>query len=62
MFVSLEEHERWYIRRVLEHTGWKIKGAHGAAKLLGMHESTLRGLMRRLGINRGEVLNTPPGC
>jgi transcriptional regulator with GAF, ATPase, and Fis domain len=50
--MSLEEHERSYIREVLEATGWVISGAHGAAAILGLHPSTLRGRMRKLGIVR----------
>ena len=45
--VSLEEHERRYIRRVLKRTGGKIRGADGAAALLGVPESTLRSRMKR---------------
>jgi transcriptional regulator with GAF, ATPase, and Fis domain len=51
-WVSLEEHERGYILRVLEKTGWVVMGEHGAAKVLGLHEATLRGRMRKLGIVR----------
>ena len=47
----LEEHERRYILRVLEMRGGVIEGAGGAAQLLGLHPSTLRSLMKRLGIS-----------
>ncbi|NKB70524.1 MAG: AAA domain-containing protein [Candidatus Latescibacteria bacterium] len=50
--VSLEEHGRRYIRKVLEQTGWIVKGPHGAAVLLDMHEATLRHRMKKLGIRR----------
>jgi DNA-binding NtrC family response regulator len=50
--VSLEENERRHIRRALERTGWVIKGAQGAAALLGVPESTLRYRMKQLGITR----------
>ena len=53
--VPLEEYERRYIRRVLEQTGWVVKGPRGAATLLGLHEGTLRSRMRKLGIKRPEV-------
>ncbi|MBI4531909.1 MAG: hypothetical protein HY709_10380, partial [Candidatus Latescibacteria bacterium] len=55
--VSFEEHERRYIRRVLERTRWKIKGVDGAAALLGINAATLRSRMKRLGIGqqRGEI-------
>jgi transcriptional regulator with GAF, ATPase, and Fis domain len=48
---TLEEHERRYVRRVLELKGGVIEGASGAAQLLGLHPSTLRSLMKRLGLS-----------
>ena len=51
-FVSLEEHERRYIQEVLARTGWRIRGAEGAAAVLGLHEATLRSRMKKLGISR----------
>jgi len=48
---TLEEHERRYIRRVLELKGGIIEGPVGAAQLLGMRPSTLRSRMKRLGIS-----------
>jgi transcriptional regulator with GAF, ATPase, and Fis domain len=53
--VPLEEMERRYIRKVLEQTGWVVKGSRGAAARLGLHESTLRSRMRKLGILRPGV-------
>ena len=50
--LSLEEVERRHIRSVLEHTGWVISGAQGAAAVLGLHEATLRYRMKKLGIKR----------
>jgi len=50
--VALDEHERRYILRVLEHTGWVVKGPKGAAAILGKHEATLRNRMGKLGIRR----------
>lgn len=49
---SLEENERRYIQSVLERTNWVIRGAYGAAAVLEMPESTLRGRMKQLGIQR----------
>jgi formate hydrogenlyase transcriptional activator len=46
----LQEVERTHIRRVLESTRWKIEGDLGAARILGLNPSTLRGRMRKLGI------------
>jgi len=49
---TLAEHEREYLVQVLEETAWVIAGPKGAAKLLDMPESTLRGRMAALGIKR----------
>jgi PAS domain S-box-containing protein len=48
----LEEMERDYIIRALNETGGKIEGEGGAAMLLGINPSTLRGRMAKLGIRR----------
>jgi PAS domain S-box-containing protein len=48
----LEEMERDYIVRALRETGGKIEGPGGAAMLLGINPSTLRGRMAKLGIRR----------
>lgn len=45
-----DEHERRYLRRVLEHTGGRIEGPRGAARILGLLPSTLRSRMKRLGV------------
>ena len=50
--VTLEEVERDHIRRTLDATSWKIEGDHGAARVLGLKPSTLRGRMRKLGIRK----------
>jgi transcriptional regulator with GAF, ATPase, and Fis domain len=50
--VALEEMERAYILRVLEHTAWQIAGAGGAAEILCLHPNTLRSRMAKLGITR----------
>jgi len=44
--------ERRYIIEALEKTGWVIEGSGGAAVLLGIHPSTLRSRMKKLGIAR----------
>ena len=44
--------ERDYIGQVLQKTHWRIEGTNGAANLLGMNPSTLRGRMRKEGIRR----------
>ena len=48
--LTLVEMERRHIQAVLEKTGGRVSGPQGAAKLLGLHESTLRARMRKLGI------------
>ena len=49
---SLEEVEREHILLSLGKTNWKIQGESGAAALLEINSSTLRGRMRKLGIHR----------
>jgi transcriptional regulator with GAF, ATPase, and Fis domain len=49
---TLEDVERAYIRRVLGETRWAIEGKQGAAAVLGLNPSTLRGRMRKLGIRK----------
>lgn len=48
----LTEVERKHILQVLVSTGWLVSGDRGAAKLLGLKESTLRSKMKKLGIKR----------
>ena len=48
----LEDLDRDHILRTLHRTAWQINGARGAAALLGLHPSTLRSRMKRLGIKR----------
>ena len=50
---SLEEVEREHIISVLDDTSWKIEGSNGAARILGIHPSTLRTRMAKLGVQRG---------
>jgi transcriptional regulator with GAF, ATPase, and Fis domain len=49
---TLEAMERAYIVRVLEATGWQVEGEGGAARVLGLNPSTLRGRLRKLDIRR----------
>lgn len=44
--------ERDYISQVLNKTHWRIEGDQGAAHILGINPSTLRGRMRKEGIRR----------
>jgi formate hydrogenlyase transcriptional activator len=50
--LSLEDAERRHITGILASTGWVIEGPQGAAKILERNPSTLRSLMKRLGIRR----------
>jgi len=50
---TLETVERNHILRVLEQTQWAIEGEKGAARMLGLNPSTLRGRLRKLGIRKG---------
>jgi len=49
---SLEEIEREHILLALRKTNWKIHGKEGAAALLDINPSTLRGRMRKQKIFR----------
>lgn len=50
--APLAEIERSHILRVLEATGWRVRGQGGAAELLGLKPSTLESRMLKLGIRR----------
>src|ERR1043166_574936 len=49
---ALGEMECDHITQVLRKTGWRIEGKAGAAVLLGLNPSTLRGRIRKHGIHR----------
>jgi transcriptional regulator with GAF, ATPase, and Fis domain len=51
---TLEETERSQILKTLSETRWRIDGKGGAAAILGLHPSTLRARMHKLGILRPE--------
>jgi formate hydrogenlyase transcriptional activator len=50
--VTLKEQEREQILRVLLETGWRIRGARGAAEILDIKPTTLEARMIKLGIRR----------
>ncbi len=52
---TLEEVERNQILKALGKTHWRIEGKDGAATILGLHSSTLRARMHKLGIVRPEI-------
>ena len=47
---TMAEAERQHIARVLESTGWRIKGPRGAAAVLGLNPATLYSRMKKLGL------------
>jgi formate hydrogenlyase transcriptional activator len=51
-FRTLQDVERQHILTVLDATGWKVSGKHGAAAILGLKPTTLEARMARLGIKR----------
>jgi formate hydrogenlyase transcriptional activator len=52
---TLEETERNQIQKILSETQWRIEGKVGAAAILGLHPSTLRARMHKLGIIRPDT-------
>jgi PAS domain S-box-containing protein len=50
--TSLKEVERSHILTILQKTAGLIEGPSGAARILGLSPSTLRGRMKKLGIKR----------
>lgn len=50
----LADVERAHILKVLRQTQGRLDGQHGAALILGLNPSTLRGRMRKAGIHRSE--------
>ncbi len=50
--MAIDDIQRRHILTVLEQTGWVIEGERGAAKVLNLHPNTLRGRMKKLGIQR----------
>jgi transcriptional regulator with GAF, ATPase, and Fis domain len=49
---EIQRRERENLRIVLEKTGWKIKGAQGAAELLGVKPTTLISRIKKMGLKR----------
>jgi formate hydrogenlyase transcriptional activator len=54
---SLEDVERCHILMVLQKTGGLIEGPNGAARILKINPSTLRGRMKKMGIKRKQSPN-----
>ncbi|MBU4471642.1 MAG: sigma 54-interacting transcriptional regulator [Desulfobacteraceae bacterium] len=53
--VTLKDVEARHILWTLEKTNWKVRGPGGSAELLGLHPSTLRFRMQKLGITRPPI-------
>jgi transcriptional regulator with GAF, ATPase, and Fis domain len=52
---TLADLEEQQIRKVLESTGWRVRGPGGAAEILGIKPNTLDSRMTRLGIRRPQA-------
>ena len=52
--LTLDEMQRQHIRAVLQQTGGRVRGRHGAAEILGMKPTTLDNRMKKLGVERPE--------
>ena len=52
---TLEQGEYRLILRTLKKVHWRVEGPGGAAELLGVHSSTLRSRMKKLGVARPKV-------
>jgi transcriptional regulator with GAF, ATPase, and Fis domain len=50
--TTLDEAQRRHIVGVLDRTSGRIRGAGGAAEILGIRASTLYDRMKKLGIDR----------
>jgi transcriptional regulator with GAF, ATPase, and Fis domain len=49
---QLADVEREHIQAVVRATGWRIRGAGGAAEILGLKATTLEARMKKLGLQR----------
>ena len=50
--TTLDAVERAHIAAALQKTGWRIRGADGAARLLGVKPTTLESRIKKLGLKR----------
>ncbi len=53
--AEMQRRERENLLAVLERSGWRIKGADGAAELLGVKPTTLLSRMKKMGLKRPAV-------
>ena len=56
--LTLDDAMREHIERILHMTGGKIQGKDGAAAVLGVHSSTLRSRMKKMGIAYGRSVSS----
>ena len=52
---EIQRRERENLWIVLQKTGWKIKGADGAAELLGIKPTTLISRIKKMGLKRQDA-------
>ncbi|MHB1309757.1 MAG: helix-turn-helix domain-containing protein [Limisphaerales bacterium] len=50
--AEMQRGERENLLVILQRAGWRIKGANGAAELLGVKPTTLRSRMKKMGLER----------
>jgi transcriptional regulator with GAF, ATPase, and Fis domain len=50
--AEMQRRERGNLAAVLESTGWKIKGAGGAAEFSGLKHTTLFARMKKIGLKK----------
>ena len=53
VILPLDEIIAAHIEQALQRSGGRVEGENGAAQMLGVHPSTLRARMRKLGIPHG---------
>ena len=53
--MTLSEVERQHILRVLDQTGWRVRGRGGAAEILDLKPTTLESRMAKLGVRRSRT-------
>jgi transcriptional regulator of acetoin/glycerol metabolism len=50
--VKMQEVQRKHILKVIQQTGWRVRGSNGAAEIQGMEHTTLENRMKRLGVDK----------
>jgi transcriptional regulator with AAA-type ATPase domain len=55
--TTLAAVERQHIAAALQQTGWRIRGADGAARLLGVKPTTLESRIKKLGLQRPHTIS-----